>query len=176
MIGQQVRYELQDGVAFLTLNNPGRRNALSTELLGELKELLREFEQDDSVRVVVLRSEGPVFSSGHDLNEMIDRDADAYTAVFALCTEVMEAIRLLPKPVIAQVQGLATAAGCQLVATCDLAVAAESAAFATPGVQIGLFCTTPAWPWPAPSPPPRRPWRCCSPARPSRPPRRWRSA
>ena len=143
MIGQLIRYELKDGVAFLTLNNPGRRNALSTELLGELKELLQEFESDDAVRVVVLRSEGPVFSSGHDLNEMIDRDAEAYTAVFALCTEVMEAIRLLPKPVIAQVQGLATAAGCQLVATCDLAVAAETAAFATPGVQIGLFCTTP---------------------------------
>ena len=143
MIGQLVRYELQEGVAFLTLNNPGRRNALSTELLGELKALLRDFEEDASVRVVVLRSEGPVFSSGHDLNEIIDRDAEAYTAVFALCTEVMEAIRLLPKPVIAQVQGLATAAGCQLVATCDLAVAAESAAFATPGVQIGLFCTTP---------------------------------
>ena len=143
MIGQMVIYELKDGVAYLTLNNPGRRNALSTELLGELKELLQEFASDDAVRVVVLRSEGPVFSSGHDLNEMIDRDAESYTAVFALCTEVMEAIRLLPKPVIAQVQGLATAAGCQLVATCDLAVAADSAAFATPGVQIGLFCTTP---------------------------------
>ncbi len=143
MTGEFVRYELKDGVAFLTLNNPGRRNALSTELLGELKGLLRDFEEDASVRVVVLRSEGPVFSSGHDLNEIINRDAEAYTAVFTLCTEVMEAIRLLPKPVIAQVQGLATAAGCQLVATCDLAVAAESAAFATPGVQIGLFCTTP---------------------------------
>ena len=143
MTGQLVRYELKDGVAVLTLNNPRRRNALSTELLGELKGLLRDFEDDDAVRVVVLRSEGPVFSSGHDLNEIINRDEEAYTAVFALCTEVMEAIRLLPKPVIAQVQGLATAAGCQLVATCDLAVAAESAAFATPGVQIGLFCTTP---------------------------------
>ena len=143
MIGQQVRYELTDGVALLTLNNPGRRNALSTELLVELRDLFREFEDDPEVRVVVLRSEGPVFSSGHDLNEMVDRDEAAYTAVFALCTEVMEAIRLLPKPVIAQVQGLATAAGCQLVATCDLAVAAESASFATPGVQIGLFCTTP---------------------------------
>ena len=143
MTGNLVRCELQDGVAVLTLNNPGRRNALSTELLNELKGLLRDFESDAAVRVVVLRSEGPVFSSGHDLNEIINRDAAAYTAVFALCTEVMEAIRLLPKPVIAQVQGLATAAGCQLVATCDLAIAAESAAFATPGVQIGLFCTTP---------------------------------
>ena len=143
MTGNLIRYELQDGVAVLTLNNPGRRNALSTELLHELKGLLRDFESDAAVRVIVLRSEGPVFSSGHDLNEIINRDAEAYTAVFALCTEVMEAIRLLPKPVIAQVQGLATAAGCQLVATCDLAIAAESASFATPGVQIGLFCTTP---------------------------------
>ena len=142
MIGQLVRYELQDGVGVLTLNSPGRRNALSTELLGELKELFREFQGDDAVRVVVLRSEGPVFSSGHDLNEIINRDAEAYTAVFALCTEVMEAIRLLPKPVIAQVQGLATAAGCQLVATCDLAVAAESAAFATPGVALARSVAT----------------------------------
>ena len=143
MAGELVRYELRDGVAVLTLNNPGRRNALSTELLEALKSYLGAFEDDSDVRVVVLRSEGPVFSSGHDLNEMVERDEAAYTAVFAVCTQVMEAIRLLPKPVIAQVQGLATAAGCQLVATCDLAVAAESASFATPGVQIGLFCTTP---------------------------------
>ena len=143
MAGELVRYELRDGVAVLTLNNPGRRNALSTELLESLKSYLGAFEDDSDVRVVVLRSEGPVFSSGHDLNEMVERDEAAYTAVFAVCTQVMEAIRLLPKPVIAQVQGLATAAGCQLVATCDLAVAAESASFATPGVQIGLFCTTP---------------------------------
>ena len=143
MAGELVRYELRDGIAVLTLNNPGRRNALSTELLESLKSYLGAFEDDSDVRVVVLRSEGPVFSSGHDLNEMVERDEAAYTAVFAVCTQVMEAIRLLPKPVIAQVQGLATAAGCQLVATCDLAVAAESASFATPGVQIGLFCTTP---------------------------------
>ena len=143
MDNRLVTYDQDGGVAVLTLNNPGRHNALSTEVMETLKDYLRRFEQDSSVRVVVLRSQGPVFSSGHDLNEMIDRDHDSYTAVFALCTEVMEAIRLLPKPVIAQVHGLATAAGCQLVATCDLAVAAESARFATPGVQIGLFCTTP---------------------------------
>ena len=143
MTGQQVRYELQEGLALLTLHNPGRRNALSTEMLLELRELFRQFADDAAVRVVVLRSQGPVFSSGHDLNEVVNADAEANTALFALCTEVMEAIRLLPKPVIAQVQGLATAAGCQLVATCDLAVAAESAAFCTPGVQIGLFCSTP---------------------------------
>ncbi len=143
MTGELVRFQQDGGVAVLTLNNPERRNALSTELLETLKGYLDRFKDDKSVRVVVLRAEGPVFSSGHDLTEMIDRDENSYTAVFEVCTQVMEAIRLLPKPVVAQVQGLATAAGCQLVATCDLAVAAESAGFATPGVQIGLFCTTP---------------------------------
>ena len=144
MIQQQmIRRRSREGVVTLTLNNPSKRNALSTETLLELRDLFADFERDDEVRVVVLRSEGPVFSSGHDLRELIDRDEASYTEVFALCTEVMEAIRLLPKPVIAQVQGLATAAGCQLVATCDLAVAGESASFCTPGVQIGLFCTTP---------------------------------
>ena len=138
-----VLYELIDGIAVLTLNNPQKRNALSSAVLLTLKSHLERIEGDPEVRVVVLRSEGPVFSSGHDLGEMVDGDEETYTGIFADCTEVMEAIRLLPKPVIAQVQGLATAAGCQLVATCDLAVASEAATFATPGVQIGLFCTTP---------------------------------
>ena len=133
----------KDGIAVLTLNNPERRNALSARTLAALEEWLDWIAKDPDARVVVIRSEGPVFSSGHDLNELVNGDAEAYTAVFQACTRVMEAIRLLPKPVIAQVQGLATAAGCQLVATCDIAVAADTAAFATPGVQIGLFCTTP---------------------------------
>ena len=139
-----VLYSLDsEGVATLTLNNPERRNALSSPTLEALEGLLAQMAGDPAVRVVVLRSEGPVFSSGHDLNELVDGDADDYTPVFEACARVMEGIRLLPKPVIAQVQGLATAAGCQLVATCDIAVAADTAAFATPGVQIGLFCTTP---------------------------------
>ena len=139
-----VLYSLNaEGVATLTLNNPERRNALSSPTLEALECLLEQIANDPDVRVVVLRSEGPVFSSGHDLNELVNGDADEYTTVFQACTRVMEAIRLLPKPVIAQVQGLATAAGCQLVATCDIAVAADDSAFATPGVQIGLFCTTP---------------------------------
>ena len=133
----------QDGIAVLTLNNPERRNALSSRTLAALEERLDEIAADPAARVVIIRSEGPVFSSGHDLNELVNGDAEDYATVFAACTRVMEAIRLLPKPVIAQVQGLATAAGCQLVATCDIAVAADTAAFATPGVQIGLFCTTP---------------------------------
>ena len=139
-----VIYELAGQVATLTLNNPSRRHALSSEVLAALKERLGSIGEDSTVKVVVLKSEGPVFSSGHDLREMVGSDEESYTCIFAECTEVMEAIRLLPQPVIAQVQGLATAAGCQLVATCDLAVASEDAGFCTPGVQIGLFCSTPA--------------------------------
>ena len=144
MLSNTVLYELtDDGVAVLTLNNPQRRNALSSETLAALEARLADISDDADARVVIIRSHGPVFSSGHDLNELVNADAEDYSAVFASCTRVMEGIRLLPKPVIAQVQGLATAAGCQLVATCDIAVAADTAAFATPGVQIGLFCTTP---------------------------------
>jgi len=138
-----VRYELVDGIAILTLDDLPHRNALSSDVLESLKAHLEHIGGDSAVRVVLLRSVGPVFSSGHDLRELVDGDQESYSCVFDLCTQVMEAIRLLPQPVIAQVQGLATAAGCQLVASCDLAVASESASFATPGVQIGLFCTTP---------------------------------
>ena len=139
-----VIYELVDNIAVLTLNNPGRRNALSGAVLAALHERLTAIKTDPAVRVVVLRAEGPVFSSGHDLREMVGDDREGFAGLFAECTAVMESIRLLPQPVIAQVQGLATAAGCQLAATCDLAVAADTASFCTPGVQIGLFCSTPA--------------------------------
>ena len=139
-----VVYELEDNVAILKLNNPTRRHALSSEVLAALKDRLGSIMKDSTIKVVVLRSEGPVFSSGHDLRELVGSDEESFTHIFAECTEVMEAIRLLPQPVIAQVQGLATAAGCQLVATCDLAVASEDSGFCTPGVQIGLFCSTPA--------------------------------
>ncbi len=135
--------EVADGIAILTLNHPEKRNALSRAMLSALREHLARIAADRSVRVVVLRAAGPVFSSGHDLRELADAAEADCASLFALCTEVMEAVRNLPQPVIAQVQGLATAAGCQLVATCDLVVAAEGAAFATPGVKIGLFCTTP---------------------------------
>ena len=137
-------YEIMGRIAVLILNNPRRRNALSLEMMDELLRRLDSAKRDDRVKVVVIRAEGPVFSSGHDLREVVESDLEEQTMLFARCTELMEAIRLLPKPVIAQTQGLATAAGCQLVATCDLAVASEDAAFATPGVDIGLFCTTPA--------------------------------
>ena len=143
MAEQPLLYDQVDGIAILTLNNLERRNALSSPLLEALRERLDRIREDSTVRVVVLRSTGPVFSSGHDMRELVGRDAESYATVFAASTAVMEALRLLPQPVIAQVHGLATAAGCQLVASCDLAIAANTASFATPGVQIGLFCTTP---------------------------------
>jgi enoyl-CoA hydratase/carnithine racemase len=139
-----VLYQTADGVATLTLNHPEKRNALSRAMLAGLKEQLQRAAADRQVRVVILRAEGPVFSSGHDLRELVGGRETDYAALFALCTEVMELVRRLPRPVLAQVQGMATAAGCQLVAACDLVVAAENATFATPGVKIGLFCTTPA--------------------------------
>ena len=138
-----VLHDLIDGIAVLTLNNPDKRNAISRAVLTALRGHLEAAENDGRVRVVILRAIGPVFSSGHDLDELIGGEEEEYSSIFNLCTEVMEAIRLLPKPVIAQVQGLATAAGCQMVATCDLAVASSNASFATPGVRTGLFCTTP---------------------------------
>jgi enoyl-CoA hydratase/carnithine racemase len=141
---QLVLCEVTDRIAILTLNHPEKRNALSRAMLAALKEHLARIGGDENVKVVILRAAGPVFSAGHDLRELVGGDEQEYAALFALCTEVMEAIRKLPQPVIAEVQGLATAAGCQLAATCDLVVAAEDASFATPGVKIGLFCTTPA--------------------------------
>jgi len=138
-----VEYEISDGIGILTLNNPRRRNALSTEVLQILKGHLNEISESTDVRVAIIRATGPVFSSGHDLGELLQGDEEDHAALFHLCTASMEMIRLMPQPVIAQVQGMATAAGCQLVATCDLAVAAQSAKFATPGVRNGLFCTTP---------------------------------
>ena len=134
------------GVLQLTLNRPERRNALSRGLIASLDAALQRTAADSEVRVVVLAAEGTVFSSGHDLGEVREiSDGDA-RKLFAECSEMMQRIRGLPQPVIARVQGMATAAGCQLAATCDLAVAAEGALFATPGVKIGLFCTTPMVP------------------------------
>ncbi len=133
-----------DHVAVLTLANPSRRNALSRDVLTALRDHLRAIGNDAAIKCVILRATGPVFSSGHDLREIAAAGHEEAESLFALCTEVMESIRRLPVPVIAEVEGLATAAGCQLVATCDLVVAAETASFATPGVRIGLFCSTPA--------------------------------
>jgi enoyl-CoA hydratase/carnithine racemase len=138
--------ELREEVLYLALNRPEKRNALSRELLLCLHEKLNEITVDTQVRVVVLAGQGPAFCAGHDLGEMLGCSEDSYHELFALCSTVMQQLRALAQPVIARVQGMATAAGCQLVAACDLAVAADSALFATPGVKIGLFCTTPMVP------------------------------
>src|SRR5271163_934421 len=136
--------ERGEGVLRLTLNRPEARNALSIELMTALVEALGRAADDPRSRVVVIAGAGPAFCAGHDLREMRgDQRRETYQRIFALCSELMLAIVRLPKPVIAEVHGVATAAGCQLVATCDLAVAAEDARFATPGVNIGLFCSTP---------------------------------
>ncbi|HSK40023.1 MAG TPA: enoyl-CoA hydratase [Arenibaculum sp.] len=133
-----------DGVATLTLNRPQARNALSTVLMTELQSSLDAIAADRSVKVVVIAGAGPAFCAGHDLKEMRAHPGRGiYEALFRQCSRLMLTITHLPQPVIARVHGIATAAGCQLVATCDLAVAADTARFATPGVNIGLFCSTP---------------------------------
>ena len=134
----------ESGVAWLTLNRPAARNALSLGLMAALDGALRDIAADASVRVVVIGAAGPAFCAGHDLREMrADPGRASMEALFAQCSALMTRIVRLPKPVIARVHGIATAAGCQLVASCDLAVAAADARFATPGVNIGLFCSTP---------------------------------
>jgi enoyl-CoA hydratase/carnithine racemase len=135
--------ERAGGVVTLSLNRPAQRNALSRELMEEVTATLGALGADPEVRVVVLAGRGPAFSAGHDLTEMVGLELVEYRAIFELCTRMMTAIHELPQPVIARVHGMATAAGCQLVAACDLVVASSEARFATPGVKIGLFCTTP---------------------------------
>lgn len=138
-----------DGICVLTLNRPGARNSLSEALIAALHGALTGIADDPAVRAVVIAANGPVFSAGHDLKEVIvhrddaDRGRAYFAELMASCCAMMQAIMMSPKPVVAAVQGIATAAGCQLVATCDLAVASEKASFATPGVDIGLFCSTP---------------------------------
>jgi enoyl-CoA hydratase/carnithine racemase len=135
-----------DGAARVRLDRPERRNALSLELMDELTGVLRTLGARTDVRAIVVEGSGVAFSAGHDLSEMVGRDLPFYQRLFDSCTELMEAIHRVPQPVIAKVHGIATAAGCQLVAACDLAVAADDARFATPGVKIGLFCSTPMVP------------------------------
>lgn len=135
--------EMQGATAVLTLNRPERRNALSLELMRELMRALDQAGGESGVRAVILAAAGTVFSSGHDLSEMTGRSLGEYREIFDVCTQLMTRIQTIPQPVIAEVQGIATAAGCQLAATCDLVVASEAARFGTPGVRIGLFCSTP---------------------------------
>ncbi len=132
-----------DGIAVVTLNRPEKRNALSLEVMRELLAAFAAIGADRSIKAVILRGLGPAFSAGHDLREMLERSIEDYRLTFDTCVKLMESIQTIPQPVIAEVAGVATAAGCQLVATCDLAIASTAAVFATPGVKIGLFCTTP---------------------------------
>lgn len=143
MTYKHLAFETEGSVAVVTLNRPARRNALSLALMRELLECLTEIGRDSQLRTVILAAAGKVYSSGHDLSELVGRDLNAYREIFDVCADLMMKIQAIPQPVIAEVQGGATAAGCQLVATCDLGVAAEEAWFATPGVKTGLFCTTP---------------------------------
>jgi enoyl-CoA hydratase/carnithine racemase len=141
--------ETLGSIALLTLNRPEARNSLSEGLIAQLHAAFKDIHDDTSVRAVVIAANGPAFSSGHDMKELTARRADAdrgrayFAGIMTACSAMMQAIVHLPKPVVAAVQGIATAAGCQLVASCDLAVASEAATFATPGVDIGLFCSTP---------------------------------
>jgi len=161
-----VEYETSEGIAKITLNNPQKRNALSLDLLLELRSLLRTLGSSilpgssqgrtensasyekrtarERERVLIVASKGSVFSSGHDLKELEAASRDKREEIFRVCSEVMTSIATFPLPVVGQVQGLATAAGCQLVASCDIVLASSLSSFATPGVKIGLFCTTPA--------------------------------
>jgi enoyl-CoA hydratase/carnithine racemase len=139
----QINVERDGDVAVVSMNRPEKRNALSLEMMRELDAALAAIGQESGVRVVILRGEGPAFSAGHDLRELLDRDVETYRTIFDACVDLMATIVAIPQPVIAEVARVATAAGCQLVAACDLAVASTQATFATPGVRIGLFCSTP---------------------------------
>ncbi|XP_019633140.1 PREDICTED: enoyl-CoA hydratase domain-containing protein 3, mitochondrial-like isoform X1 [Branchiostoma belcheri] len=133
------------GIRTITLNNPRKRNALSLAMLESLRRDLLTGGSQDDLQVIIIAAEGPVFSAGHDLNELSPAHSrEKHTEIFDACTRVMTLVQDLPVPVIAKVQGLATAAGCQLVASCDIVVASDTAQFATPGVKVGLFCSTPA--------------------------------
>ncbi|MFP6779450.1 MAG: enoyl-CoA hydratase [Alphaproteobacteria bacterium] len=143
-INNLLNYEEKNTIAILTLNRPKQQNALSTDLMRALISKLDEIKNNKNIKVVTLFANGNNFCAGHDLKELkLDKSEKRFKEIFRLCSQLMTRIVKLPKPVIAGVQGIATAAGCQLVASCDLAIAANNARFATPGVNIGLFCSTP---------------------------------
>jgi enoyl-CoA hydratase/carnithine racemase len=140
---EHIQFETDGPVARLTMNRPEKRNALSLAHMRELIHCLKATGEGKEAQVVILAGNGPAFCAGHDLSEMVGRDPEFYRLLFDVCCELMETVQAIPQPVIAKVHGVATAAGCQLVATCDLVVASDEARFATPGVRIGLFCSTP---------------------------------
>lgn len=141
---EYLKFDTEDVLGYITLNRPDKKNALSLEMMAELFSLLTEIKGRRDIKVVIIRAAGKDFCAGHDVAQMINRDVTCYNNIFSTCCDFMQIITRLPQPVIAQVQGFAVAAGCQLVASCDLAVAEEGSRFMTPGVKIGLFCSTPA--------------------------------
>jgi len=143
MAYEQILFSCTDNLGIITLNNPAKINALSVKMIAELTSVLKTAADDESLKVLIIRAAGNHFCAGHYLQEMVSGGMMEYKRIFDQCNQMMELIHQVPQPVIAQVQGIATAAGCQLVAWSDLAIAAENARFATPGVKIGLFCTTP---------------------------------
>jgi enoyl-CoA hydratase/carnithine racemase len=145
---EAVLFEKEAPLGWITLNRPEKRNALSLELMEALSITLDRVANDHDIRVAIIRANGPVFCAGHDIKEMCGREHDIhhFRKIFHRCSELMQKLHKIPQPVIAQVHGIATAGGCQLVAACDLAVAESKARFATPGVKIGLFCSTPMVP------------------------------
>jgi enoyl-CoA hydratase/carnithine racemase len=140
---KEILFSTEGEIAFITLNRPEKINALSKQMIGEIIDALSGVSADESVKVVIIKAAGKHFCAGHDLKQMVGDGIKEYKIIFDQCTKMMQMIHEIPQPVIAQVQGIATAAGCQLAAWCDLIVAEEGAKFATPGVKIGLFCTTP---------------------------------
>ncbi len=145
---EPVLLEKEGPIGWLTLNRPDKRNALSLDLMGYMIEKIERVAEEKETRIVVIRGIGPAFCAGHDMSEMVGRERDIHhlREIFSRCSDMMLRLQRLPQPVIAQVHGIATAAGCQLVAACDMAIAESGARFATPGVKIGLFCTTPMVP------------------------------
>lgn len=143
MAYQEILFTQDQAVGCLTLNNPSKINALSRRMIQEITHLLTEISTDETIKVLVIKAAGNHFCAGHYLAEMVDSGVKEYRAIFDQCTRMMMMLHEIPQVVIAQVQGIATAAGCQLAAWCDLVVAADNARFSTPGVKIGLFCTTP---------------------------------
>ncbi len=146
MDSRHLTVELTPPLATVTLDRPARRNALSLDLMRDLTASLRDVGANEEIAVIILAAEGPAFCAGHDLTEMLGGDRAGYRLVFDVCTDLMTEIQRVPQPVVAQVDGVATAAGCQLAASCDLVIASDRAQFATPGVRIGLFCSTPMVP------------------------------
>lgn len=143
-----ILFEKNDNVGWITLNSPEKRNALSLELMNEMLKLLNLISKDKDTRVVIIRGNGPAFCTGHDINELVgdNYDIQHFRKVFSVCSDMMQTLHKMPQPIIAQVHGVAMAAGCQLVAACDLAIADSKTRFSTPGIKIGLFCSTPMVP------------------------------